>query len=161
MTDTVQTHGPEATQRLGESLAEYLLPGDCIPLIGEMGCGKTCFVQGIARGLCVPETMPVNSPSFTLVNRYPGRLMLFHVDLYRLNSPDQLDDIELDELIRSDGVILIEWPAIAADKLTGAVMWIEFAWDMTHEMVRRLTFRSDCHRFKPFFEELRRDCAGY
>jgi tRNA threonylcarbamoyladenosine biosynthesis protein TsaE len=82
-------------------------------LIGELGSGKTMFVQGLARGLGVPEGFYVTSPSFTLVNEYPGRLPLAHIDLFRLEAGADLDDLGLVDALKSDGVVAVEW----ADKL--------------------------------------------
>jgi len=153
---TVVTSGPGATQRLGSRLAEYLAPGDIIPLIGDMGTGKTCFVQGIARGLNVPHDLPVSSPSFTLANRYPGRIPLYHVDLFRLDRSDQLIDIELEELLHGDGATLIEWPQIAWDLLANVPMTVEFTWDMVRENERQIIFSTENARFEAFVRTLRK-----
>lgn len=153
---SILTSGPESTKRLGYRLASCLIPGDCIPLIGDMGSGKTCFVQGVADGLDVPAHIAVNSPSFTLANRYTGRIPLYHVDLFRLENAEELTDIEIDELIHSDGVTLIEWPQVASSLLIHAVMTIEFVWEMTSEMERRLTFSTEETRFLPFLNALKK-----
>jgi len=158
---SVVTSGPDDTRKLGRILADFFQAGDCIPLIGDMGSGKTCFVQGVAEGLHVPPDLPVSSPSFTLANRYPGRLPLYHVDLFRLEHEDQLLDIELDELIHGDGVTLIEWPQIAASMLVHPIMRIEFVWDMTCEEERRITFFTEEPRFYPFCDGLTSDRSRY
>jgi tRNA threonylcarbamoyladenosine biosynthesis protein TsaE len=88
-----------------------------VALSGELGSGKTCLTQGIARGLEVPEKFCVTSPSYSLVNEYPGRIRLFHVDLYRLDNMAELEEIGLDEILEADGVAVIEW----ADKLAGVL----------------------------------------
>lgn len=103
------SYSPEETLRLGAFLGKYLTNGSVIALSGELGCGKTCLAQGIARGLGVPDDLYVTSPSYTLVNEYPGRLRLFHVDLYRIENIVELDEIGLDEIIGCDGVAVIEW----------------------------------------------------
>jgi tRNA threonylcarbamoyladenosine biosynthesis protein TsaE len=103
------SYSPEETLRLGAFLGKYLTNGSVIALSGELGCGKTCLAQGIARGLGVPDDLYVTSPSYTLVNEYPGRLRLFHVDLYRIENLVELDEIGLDEIIGCDGVAVIEW----------------------------------------------------
>ena len=100
---------PEETLRLGAFLGKYLTNGSVVALSGELGSGKTCLTQGIARGLQVPEDLYVTSPSYTLVNEYPGRLRLFHVDLYRIGNVVELDEIGLDEIMGCDGVTVIEW----------------------------------------------------
>ncbi len=102
-----RTRSPEETRALAQKLARDLGPGDLLLLYGDLGSGKTTFVQGLARGLGVPEEVYVVSPSFSLVNEYPGRVPLFHVDLYRL-SPEEVEDLGLHEML-SRGVMVIEW----------------------------------------------------
>ena len=104
---TLLTGSAEETKRAGEVLAAVLEPGDVLALAGDLGAGKTCLVQGIARGLGVNE--PVTSPTFNLLLVHPGRLTLYHVDLYRLDDSLELDDIGFFEALESDGVSAIEW----------------------------------------------------
>src|SRR5207247_5170994 len=93
---------------VGRTLAATLSAGDVILLYGDLGAGKTAFVRGLAEGLGVPSD-DVSSPTFTLIQEYRGgRLPLFHVDLYRLNDPREIDDLGLDE-IAEGGVLAIEW----------------------------------------------------
>ena len=99
------------TQALGERLGATLGPGDVVTCIGELGAGKTCFLQGVCRGLGV--TGDVTSPTFVLVNVYRGRLTVHHVDAYRTESLAELRDLGLEEMLHGDGVTLVEW----ADKL--------------------------------------------
>jgi tRNA threonylcarbamoyladenosine biosynthesis protein TsaE len=106
---------PEDTLRIGVLLGQHLANRSVVALTGELGSGKTCLAQGIARGLGVPEDFYVTSPSYALVNEYQGRLRLFHVDLYRVQDKAELEDIGLEEIIGADGVTVIEW----ADKLVG------------------------------------------
>jgi tRNA threonylcarbamoyladenosine biosynthesis protein TsaE len=81
------------TLALGRRVGALARPGLVLALYGDLGAGKTVFVQGLARGLGVPEKCPVTSPTFTLINEYPGRLRLFHIDLYRISDLVELDDI--------------------------------------------------------------------
>lgn len=104
---TVDSSGPDETRRFGESLGRHLQPGDILLLSGELGAGKTVFVQGLARGLGFDG--PVSSRSFVLVGEYPGRLKLYHADLFRLDDPEQVDDLALGE-ISAGGVLAVEWP---------------------------------------------------
>ncbi len=106
---------PEDTFRIGVLLGQHLANRSVVALTGELGSGKTCLTQGIARGLGVPEDFYVTSPSYALINEYQGRLRLFHVDLYRVQDKAELEDIGLEEIIGEDGVTVIEW----ADKLVG------------------------------------------
>jgi tRNA threonylcarbamoyladenosine biosynthesis protein TsaE len=108
---------PEETTEIGVQLGRQLFPGALIALIGDLGSGKTCLVQGIARGLDVPEVLYVTSPTYTLVNEYHGRLILFHVDVYRLEGTSDLENIGLDEMIAADGVTVIEWAEKVLDGL--------------------------------------------
>ena len=103
----VKTKGPEETRRVARDLASKLSKGTTILLYGELGAGKTTFVQGLAEGLGVPEEVYVSSPTFSLINEYPGRQKLYHVDLYRL-APEEVEDLGLPELA-SQGVMVIEW----------------------------------------------------
>lgn len=100
---------PEQTRELGERLAKSLGAGDVVALEGELGSGKTCFVQGMAKGLGVSKDAFVRSPSFTLLNQYEGRIPLYHLDFYRLNHAEDLGDLGLEEYFDGKGVTVIEW----------------------------------------------------
>jgi len=99
----------EETHRIGRLFGATASAGAALFLNGELGAGKTCFAQGVAAGLDVPERIPVTSPSYTLLNLYPGRLQLFHFDLYRLTDITELDEIGFDDCLYGDGVTLVEW----------------------------------------------------
>jgi tRNA threonylcarbamoyladenosine biosynthesis protein TsaE len=98
---------PEQTASAGEALGRTLGPGDVVALYGDLGAGKTCFVQGLVRGLDV--TTQATSPTFVLVNEYRGRLPVHHVDAYRTGGLTELIDLGLLDLIDGDGVTLLEW----------------------------------------------------
>jgi tRNA threonylcarbamoyladenosine biosynthesis protein TsaE len=98
---------PEQTAAAGEALGRTLGPGDVVALYGDLGAGKTCFVQGLVRGLGV--TTQATSPTFVLVNEYRGRLPVHHVDAYRTGGLTELIDLGLLDLIDGDGVTLLEW----------------------------------------------------
>jgi tRNA threonylcarbamoyladenosine biosynthesis protein TsaE len=104
-----ETDSPEGTQWLGERLGRVLQAGDVVSLIGELGAGKTCFVQGLARGLGVPPDRRVASPTFTIVNEHAARLTLYHVDLYRLEKESELEEIGLRDYLEGGGVAVVEW----------------------------------------------------
>jgi len=108
---TFPSHDPAETQAIGERLGARLGPGAVIACTGELGAGKTCFLQGLARGLGV--TSGVTSPTFVLVNQYRGRMPIYHLDAYRTGSLTELVDLGLEEMLHGDGVTVIEW----ADKL--------------------------------------------
>jgi tRNA threonylcarbamoyladenosine biosynthesis protein TsaE len=104
----VETHSLEETLKFGEQLAAGLHRGDVLALSGNLGAGKTALIKGIARGLGI--TQDVTSPTFTLVHEYPnGRLPLFHIDLYRLDTVDQALAIGIEDYLNGPGVTAIEW----------------------------------------------------
>ena len=110
---TVISGNPEETFFIGKTIGENLTVTDIVALIGELGSGKTCLTQGIARGIGVPEGSQITSPSFTLINEYEGRLVLYHFDLYRLTGTRDIEDMGYEEYLFGDGVSVIEW----ADKI--------------------------------------------
>ena len=97
------------TRRLGNKLGKLLQGGEIVGLVGELGTGKTCFVRGLTEGLEVSRETWIRSPTFTLVNEYHGRLPIYHIDLYRIESTGELEDLNLREYLYSNGVSLIEW----------------------------------------------------
>jgi len=105
---TLISHSPTETEALGEQWGRTAQRGLVIALSGDLGAGKTQLVRGLARGLGV--TTRVHSPTFTLVNEYSGeRLKLFHLDLYRLETPEQIHSAGIEEFLQPDGVAVIEW----------------------------------------------------
>ena len=113
----MRSSSPEITQQVGRRFAKTLKSRDVVALEGELGSGKTCFVQGVAQGLRVPPKTFVRSPSFTILNQYYGDITLYHLDFYRLDEHDDLDDLGLDELFDGNGITIVEW----ADKFRGAL----------------------------------------
>lgn len=102
------TRSPQETERLGAALAQYLLPGDVLAYTGDLGAGKTAFTRGLAAGLGITDR--VTSPTYTVVNEYlSGRLPLFHFDMYRLHSADELFDIGWEDYLTRGGVCAVEW----------------------------------------------------
>ena len=117
---TFVTHSPAETERLGEKLAEKLTPGAVLAYRGELGAGKTAFTRGLARGL--GYTDPVTSPTYTIVNEYlGGRLPLFHFDMYRLSSAEDLWDIGWEDYLDRGGVCAVEWSENVAEALPEAI----------------------------------------
>jgi tRNA threonylcarbamoyladenosine biosynthesis protein TsaE len=117
----------DTTRDIGRRMAAQIRTGVVLALHGELGSGKTCLVQGIAMGLQVPEDYYVTSPSYTLINEYPGRLPLIHVDLYRIENPLDLADIGLRDHLQQDRVIAIEW----ADRLDDRTLTEYISVDMS------------------------------
>jgi tRNA threonylcarbamoyladenosine biosynthesis protein TsaE len=114
------THSPQQTEAVGEKLGQALSPGAVIAYRGDLGAGKTAFTRGLARGLGAAE--PVTSPTYTIVNEYlSGRLPLFHFDMYRLRSADELFDIGWDDYLDRGGVCAVEWSENVADALENPI----------------------------------------
>ena len=117
---TITTNSPEQTELLGKKLAARLNPGDVIAYYGDLGAGKTAFTRGLAAGLGVTES--VTSPTYTIVNEYlSGRMPLFHFDMYRLSSSEELFDIGWEDYLARGGVCAVEWSENVADALTDAI----------------------------------------
>lgn len=106
---SISTASEAETREAGARLAAGLGPGDSVLLQGGLGAGKTVFVRGAAGALGV-DPGKVRSPTFTLVNIYPGRVPVYHVDLYRIEKPEDLAEIGLEEILGTDGVAMVEWP---------------------------------------------------
>jgi tRNA threonylcarbamoyladenosine biosynthesis protein TsaE len=112
---TFHTTSPEETEKLGERIGRALEKGCVVALIGELGAGKTILTRGIAKGLEVPDL--VHSPTFTLIHEHQGRLPVYHFDLYRLSSPQELEDLGAESYFYSEGVSVIEWAERAGNAL--------------------------------------------
>lgn len=114
------TNSAEETERLGQRLGETLRGGEVVAYLGELGAGKTAFTRGLARGLGI--SMRVTSPTYTIVNEYTGgRLPLFHFDMYRLGSSDELFDIGWEDYLARGGVCAVEWSENVEDALQDAI----------------------------------------
>ncbi len=139
----VDTHSPQETQELGEALGRGAVRGDVMLLQGNLGAGKTCLTQGIALGLDIHG--PVRSPTFILANEHHGRLTLYHVDLYRLDALEEVEDIGLDDYIEGEGLTVVEW----ADKAPKyfPVQHLLIHLERTGETSRRIRFTARGQRY--------------
>ena len=114
------TNSPKQTEKVGEALGKVLQPGTVLAYEGDLGAGKTAFTRGLARGLGATEQ--VTSPTYTIVNEYlSGRIPLFHFDMYRLESSDDLWDIGWEDYLDRGGVCAVEWSENVADAMEGAI----------------------------------------
>lgn len=135
----IESDGPEATQALGQTMGGVVQAGTVIAFYGDLGAGKTAFVQGLARGLAVPQNVYVTSPSYTLINQYPGRLTLVHVDLYRIDEPEAIADLGLMELMEDNAVMAIEWAEHLSEPLLGDHLSV--CLEVTGLQSRKITIR--------------------
>ncbi len=146
-----------ATDQLGAAFAQQLASGTVIALCGTLGAGKTRFVQAIAVSLGVPRTAVV-SPTFVLVQEYPGRMPVYHFDAYRLADEDEFLELGVDEYFHSEGISLVEW----ADRVAGClprehlVVQIE----VESQNARRFTIHGTSERFAPILDALRDQFAS-
>ncbi len=108
---------PTSTHMIGCRLGRVFQPGDVVALVGALGSGKTVLVRGIAEGLEVRDLARVSSPTFIIINEHEGRLRLYHVDVYRLRTPGELDALGFDEICRSEGAVVVEWADQIAELL--------------------------------------------
>lgn len=133
------SRSPDRTQEIGLRLGEAALPGDVYLLVGPLGAGKTCLTQGIAWGLGVEGY--ARSPTFVMITRYIGRLVLHHVDLFRIEDPLEALDIGLEEYLYGDDLCVVEWADRAAEVFPQDSLWIEMEYG-PDEGARVLTLRA-------------------
>lgn len=137
-------------------LGRMLQPGDLVTLTGELGAGKTTLAQGVGEGLQVEE--PVTSPTFNLLQIYDGRLPFWHLDAYRLHSPEELEDLCWHDPGRSRGVTLVEWPCRLEEALPPERLEIELS-EQPEEDCRLLAFLARGPQWAGRLEELARRTA--
>ena len=116
----------EQTWEIARFIGGKLRKGDVLALSGELGSGKTCFTGGLARGLGVDEKYQITSPTFTLINEYPGRCKLYHFDVYRLNSYTEFEDLGYEEYFCGKGIVVIEWAEKIVQVLPADTFFISF-----------------------------------
>ncbi|RME26861.1 MAG: tRNA (adenosine(37)-N6)-threonylcarbamoyltransferase complex ATPase subunit type 1 TsaE [Deltaproteobacteria bacterium] len=144
----------DATVALGRLLGRMAAPGDWIGLSGELGAGKTTLVQGIAKGAGVPDSVPVTSPTFVIVQQYRGRLPIYHIDLYRLEGGEQLEELGYQELAEGDGICVVEWFDLIpeARPCEGLFVYLE----LIDEDARKVRIQAEGERAVALLDEVRR-----
>ena len=140
-----RSRSPEETFQFASEFAKGLQGGEVLALVGNLGAGKTTFVQGLASGLHIPQNAYVRSPTFTLINEYPGsRLPLFHLDFYRLKSASDAETLGLEEYFCKEGICVVEWADLFPGLLPSHSIKIEF--QIVDEERREITVRTkDCN----------------
>lgn len=154
-TISVTTHSADETAALGRRIGEACTPGYVILLSGELGTGKTCLIGGIASGLSVAEY--TFSPSFVLVREYHGRLMLFHMDFYRIESPEEAADLGIEEYLYGEGVCAIEWAERATGLLPDEHLLIELEYVSNAEESRSVRITACGTRYEILLQQLSAD----
>jgi tRNA threonylcarbamoyladenosine biosynthesis protein TsaE len=134
---TLFSLSPQETHHMGECLGESLSAGRLVALSGDLGAGKTCLVQGIARGLKV-QNRYITSPTFTIINEYKGTVPVYHFDVYRLSGPQEMEDLGYEEYFYGEGVTLVEW----AEKIEKILPEDHVKITLEHQgpEIRKLTF---------------------
>lgn len=154
---SVITSSTEQTEEIGRILGTLLEPGDVICLYGDLGAGKTHFSYGIALGLEVQEQY-ITSPTFTFVNEYRGRIPLYHIDLYRIQDPAELENIGFDEYVDSDGATVIEWAERAEDELPSESLSVYLS--HVSENSREIGFFAEGERPQKLLADLKQQLEG-
>jgi tRNA threonylcarbamoyladenosine biosynthesis protein TsaE len=150
---TVISRNPEQTWQVGEILGSYLGLGDTVCLYGDLGSGKTNLAYGIARGLHVQEQY-ITSPTFTFVNEYQGRITLYHVDLFRLTEPEDLEQIGFREYIGAEGATVIEWADKGEQELPQERLSVYLAF--VDEQSREIGFLAEGERYETLLQSIRK-----
>ena len=151
---SVITSSPEQTWQTGRLLGKLLKAGDTLCLYGDLGAGKTNFAYGIAQGLEVTEQY-ITSPTFTFVNEYTGRVPFYHIDLYRINDPGELENIGFEEYLESDGVTVIEWAERAENELPAKNLSVYLS--SLDETNREIGFLAEGERYEELLKELKHE----
>ncbi|MCD6459541.1 tRNA (adenosine(37)-N6)-threonylcarbamoyltransferase complex ATPase subunit type 1 TsaE [bacterium] len=144
------TNSPKQTGNLGKKIGAVLKQGDVLALSGDLGTGKTCLSQGIACGLGVDSNVPVSSPTYTLVNQYEGKILVFHLDLYRIKSDDEFYLSGLDEFLSGNAVTIIEWADKHVDVMPAEAVWINLSFIDFKTRKILITYNEDYHEKKLF-----------
>jgi tRNA threonylcarbamoyladenosine biosynthesis protein TsaE len=150
MNYTIITKSPEETKKLGEEVSKLVKLGDLLAFYGELGAGKTCFIQGISTGLEVKGY--VTSPSFTIINEYQGKIPLYHFDVFRINSIEEIVELGYEEYFYGDGITVIEWADKIERLLPKEYLKIEIKFKTSSE--RKISFIPQGNKFNLFLEEL-------
>ena len=145
------SHSPEQTQKIGVRIGELALPGDVFLLSGRLGAGKTCLTQGIAWGLNIKEY--ALSPTFVIVREMHGRLPLYHIDLYRLDNIEEIEDLGLDDYLYGKGACVVEWAEKALGLLPSEHLLIQI--DFLSDTVRSLQLKPRGKRYQELLAQLK------
>ena len=145
------SQSPEQTQKLGARIGELALPSDIFLLVGKLGTGKTCLTQGIARGLDIREY--VMSPSFVIIRELYGRLPLYHIDLYRLDHIEEIEELGLDDYLYGNGVCVVEWAEKGLTALPGEHLLIQI--DYLSDTGRSFYLKPSGQRYRKLATQLK------
>jgi tRNA threonylcarbamoyladenosine biosynthesis protein TsaE len=148
-----QTKSTSETIQIGKGIGSLLMPGDIVVLVGELGTGKTQFIKGLATGAGVGKPTYISSPSFTLINEYAGKVPFYHIDLFRLKSEKEAEELGLEEYFQGGGITAIEWADKIPSYLPKEMLWIHIRY--TGEHTRSFEIIAKGKRF----EEILKKCG--
>lgn len=151
------SQSPQQTEAIGRIAGESLTSGSVVALIGTLGAGKTLFARGVAAGNKLPPDCSASSPTFALVNEYPGILTLFHLDAYRLSGALELDSLGFDEMCESGGAVIIEWADRVAESIPSDHLRIEF--QVVDSDSRRITIAAFGQKSQAIADALRQSAG--
>ena len=153
----LQSWSTSETIQIGKSIGSLLLPGDVVALVGELGAGKTQFIKGLAAGVGIRKPTYVSSPSFTLINEYEGKIPFYHIDLFRLETEKEAEDLGLEEYFQGIGITAIEWADKIPSLLPKEMLFIHIAY--TGKNTRSLEIIGKGKRYEELIDRLRiSDC---
>ena len=157
----ITTESLEETRLLGRKIGASISSGTVICLTGDLGSGKTSFVQGLAVGLGVPDDYYITSPTYVLINEYTGRYPLFHVDLYRIEDTVDFEDIGLYEILHGKGVVAVEWAEkLSNDFLSGYLTkHLTIHFEILNDKSRKLTISANVPEVSPLIERIAKEWA--
>ena len=148
----IMSESLKETQSLGEKIGKNLGSKLVIGLSGALGSGKTSFAQGLARGLDVPENYYITSPTYSVIHEYPGRIPLFHIDLYRIKGKDEIYETGLYEMLDRSGIFAIEWPDLLINDLGADFLSIHF--EIIDDDTRKISMKANGERSADLIKKL-------
>ena len=154
----VKTKSSVETIRIGNSIGSRLLPGDVVALMGELGAGKTQFIKGMATGAGVGKPTYISSPSFTLINEYPGRIPFYHIDLFRLEREKEAEELGIEDYFQGEGITAIEWADKIPALLPKEMLLIRIAY--TGKNIRSIEIIAKGKRYLNLIDQIRSSELG-
>jgi tRNA threonylcarbamoyladenosine biosynthesis protein TsaE len=154
----IQARSTSETIQLGKQIGGHLQSGDVVALAGELGTGKTHFIKGLAEGVGVGKSDYISSPSFTLINEYTGGIPFYHIDLFRLKSEKEAEELGLEEYFQGGGITAIEWADKIPSLLPEEMLWIHITY--TGKNTRSLEIIGKGKRYEAIVNKVRSDEFG-
>jgi tRNA threonylcarbamoyladenosine biosynthesis protein TsaE len=150
----IQSKSASETVRLGRNIGSRLLPGDVVALVGELGAGKTQLIKGLAAGAGIRNPTYISSPSFTLINEYPGKITFYHIDLFRLSKENEAEELGMEDYIQGKGITAIEWADRIPSLLPEELLLIRIAY--TGKNTRSLEISGKGKRYLKMIDQFQR-----